>query len=145
MKKISKIPILELKRKAKAIFAKNKEISCPTFPKEKITFNSKGLEHLFYKGSRKARKPKQSKIRIDLLPSALVLLKKLPVFQEERILSHKGQTIHYWAFEGVIEERRIKVIVRQVGKGKKHFWSVIPSWKNINSKRVNIKSRFWRE
>ena len=84
-------PIVELKQKAKTVFAKNKEISCPTFPKEKIIFNSKGLEHLFYKGSRKARKPKQSKVRIDLLPSALFILKKLPLFQEERILYDKKE------------------------------------------------------
>lgn len=136
----------ELKEEAAKFFSVHKSVACPAFPKEKIIFNSKGLGHLFYKGSRKARKPKQSKVRIGLLPSALVVLKKLSLFQEERILSDKkGQTIHYWALEGVVEEKRIKVIVRQVDKGKKHFWSVIPSWKNIDGKRVNVKSKFWRE
>mgnify|MGYP001611828178 FL=1 len=135
-----------LKEAAKLFFEKAGTVECPAFPKEEIIFNSKGCEHLFYKGSRKARKPKQSKMRISLLPSALIILKKLSLFQEERILSdNKGRTIHYWAFEGVVEERRIKVIVRQVGKGKKHFWSVIPSWKNFDGKRVNIKSKFWKE
>lgn len=135
-----------LKETAASFFKKTKVVKCPAFPREKVVFNSKGLEHLFYKGSRKARKPKQSRVRISLLPPALIILKKLSLFQEERILlNKKGGRIHYWAFEGVVEEKRVKVIVQQTGKGKKHFWSVIPSWKSINGRRVNVKSKFWRE
>ena len=45
-----------------------------------------------------------------------------------------------WALEAVIDERRIKVIVRQKGDGKKCFWSVIPAWRKFDGRTVNAKS-----
>lgn len=140
MKSILSTPILELKQKAKLIFAKNKEISCPAFPEEKIIFNSKGLNHLFYEGSMKARPIKEAETRISLLPRALRVLKKMTFWQEERTIHHKNKIIHYWSLEAVIDERRIKIIIRQLGNGKKCFWSVIPSWRKVDGKIVNARS-----
>lgn len=138
---------IKIKKQAKEFFKKNKSISCPAFPNEKIVFNSKGLRHLFYKGQNKGRPLKEAKIRVELLTRVVTTLTLMPLFQEERIIKsyEEGKTARFWAFEAVIEERRIKIIVRQIGRGKKHFWSVIPSWKRIQGKRVNAKSDFWKE
>lgn len=65
----------------------------------------------------------------------------MPLAQEESsLVDSKGRVCRYFAFEAVIDGRRIKVIVRQVGKGKKHFWSVIPAWRKIRGQVVNAKS-----
>lgn len=97
---------------------------------------------MFYKGSKKvsSRLLKEVKVRVDLLPRAIKLLKMMPLPQEEfSTIGLKNKRYHYYAFEAVVDGRRIKVIVRQVGNGKKHFWSVIPAWRRVRGERVNAK------
>jgi len=58
----------------------------------------------------------------------------MPYFQEES--NYKK--------EAVINDRRIKVVIRQVGNGQKHFWSVIPAWRKdrfgiINARKKNLE------
>ena len=123
---------------------KQKAVACPAFPEEKVTLNSKGLNHLFYEGGLKkpSRPFKEVEARVNLLPSALKVLQQMPFIQEENTLvNYEGKTCYYWAFEAVVDERRIKVIVRQVGKGQKHFWSVIPAWRRIRGVIVNAKGK----
>ncbi|PJC38843.1 hypothetical protein CO044_02815, partial [Candidatus Peregrinibacteria bacterium CG_4_9_14_0_2_um_filter_38_9] len=114
------------KQKIQTIFSKAKEIACPAFGQEKIYFNAKGINHLLYKGSRSKRDAKRIEINIRLLPRAIQVLRVMPYFQEESCYVNDSTTYKFWAFEAVAEGRRIKVIVRQVGNGNKHFWSVIP-------------------
>ena len=40
---------------------------------------------------------------------------------------------------------RIKVIVRQVGNGAKHFWSVIPGWRKIRGAVSNARGDLSRQ
>ena len=121
--------MLDLHQKARKVFDQIKFVRCPCFPKEKIVFNAKGINHLFYNGPRSKRSHKEIETRLKLLPRAVELLQKMPIPQEESKIVKESRTIKFWAFEGVIEERRIKVIVRQIGNGQKHFWSVIPFWR----------------
>lgn len=130
----------DLKKEAQKFFSRNKEITCPAFPKEKIIFNSKGLHHLFYDGTMRARPEKEIEARVLLLPQALKLVKLMPLWQEERLIRREKKTIRFWALEGVVDKKRIKVIIRQKGDGKKCFWSVIPAWRKIDGKTVNAKS-----
>jgi len=132
---------------AKHEYFKIKMVTCPAFKKELINFNAKGFNHLFYKGDRSDRDFKDIKTRTRLLSRAVKVLKFATFFQEESSYwgnyRSKEKEFKFWAFEAVVEERRIKVIVRQVGKGNKHFWSVIPAWrpartgKKIKNYRVN--------
>lgn len=88
-------------------------------------------------------------MKIRLLDRAVGLLEKSTVFQEEDsyngIYRGKRRKFKFWAFEGVIRDRRIKVIVRQIGRGKKHFWSVIPSWRKSRFGARNIRSNIRRQ
>lgn len=136
--------MINYKKQTKIIFKENKTVVCPAFPGEKIVFNSKGMSHLFYKGANKlsTRPEKEISVRISLLPRALLILQKATFFQEEcKLKSKEGKVFYYWAFEAVVDDRRIKVIVRQVGKGQKHFWSVIPAWRRIHGEVFNAKSK----
>jgi hypothetical protein len=107
-----------------------------------VYFNSKGLSHLFYKGAAKtsSRPEQEASVRVNLLPHALKVLEKMPFPQEESSLTDiKGRVCVYFAFEAVVDNRRVKVIVRQVGNGRKHFWSVIPAWRKIRGVTFNAK------
>lgn len=132
------------KKRIKIIFRQTKEISCPAFNGEKISFNAKGINRLIYKGSRSRRDAKRINTNIRLLPRAIKLLKLSIFWQEETYYIKDNVNYKFWAFEAVVDNRRIKVIVRQVGKGRKHFWSVIPAWRKdrfgiVNAKRRNLE------
>lgn len=129
-----------LKKKTKKLFDELGSVNCPAFPKEEVRFNSKGRNHLFYKGPRSERSIKDISIRVRLIPHAIEILKKMPIPQEEDSYSKNKKKYQYWAFEGVIKNRRVKVIVRQVGRGKKHLWSIAPAWRKKRFGRRNIKS-----
>ena len=130
-----------LKKEARKFFKSHTVINCPAFRGEKIFLNAKGLNHLLYKGSRSGRDINQIRVRVALLDRAIRILSTMPYFQEERVLEINGTVVRYWSFEAVVEEKRLKVIVRQVGNGSKHFWSLVPSWTRINNKRINTKSK----
>ena len=133
------------KNQIKKIFDSNKEIACPAFPNEKITFNAKGINHLIYKGSRSHREQSRIETNIRLLPSAIKVLKVMVYPQEETSYTREGVKYKFWTFEAVVDNRRIKVIVRQVGNGKKHFWSVIPAWRKDRFGVLNAKKRNMEE
>lgn len=136
----------KFKDQIKKIFDKNnKEISCPAFAGEKITFNAKGINHLIYKGNRSRREASRIETNIRLLPSAIKVLKLMPLAQEETYYIREDTKYLFWTFEAIVDERRIKVIVRQVGKGKKHFWSVIPAWRKDRYSILNAKKRNMEE
>ena len=129
------------KNQIKKIFDQHKEIECPAFPNETIIFNAKGINHLIYKGSRSRREKSRILTNIRLLPEAIKILQLMPFAQEENSYIRDKVNYRFWIFEAVIENRRIKVIVRQVGNGRKHFWSVIPAWRRDRYGILNAKSR----
>ena len=137
-----------LKEEAREKYFKIGEISAPAFPGEKITFNSKGFNHMFYKSPRRGRLKVNIACKVRLLDRAIELLEKSTVVQEEDSYTgtYRGKRKRYkfWAFEGVIKKRRIKVVVRQLGRGKKHFWSVIPAWRKSRFGVKNTKSNLKR-
>ncbi|MBI2268717.1 MAG: hypothetical protein HYU80_04795 [Candidatus Blackburnbacteria bacterium] len=131
----------KFKDQIKKIFNETKEVSCPSFPNEKVVFNAKGINHLIYKGNRSRREESRILTNIRLLPKAIKVLKHMAYPQEETSYSREEVTYKFWTFEAVVDDRRIKVIVRQVGRGKKHFWSVIPAWRKDRFGILNAKKR----
>ncbi len=131
----------KFKDQIRKIFDETKEVNCPAFPKEKIIFNAKGINHLIYKGSRSRREISRIETNVRLLPSAIKILKIMPLAQEEMFYVRESTKYQFWTFEAVIDNRRIKAIIRQVGNGKKHFWSVIPAWRKDRFGVLNAKKR----
>lgn len=100
------------KDQIKLIFNKHKEIACPAFSGETVVLNAKGINHLIYKGSRSRREQKRIETNIRLLPKAIKILQKATFWQEESSYKKDSKEYKFWAFEAVIDDRRIKVIVR---------------------------------
>lgn len=59
--------------------------------------------------------------RLFVLERSRQLLEELKRFQQ---YEKKGE-VEYWIFEGVIEKVSIRVIVRSVKGGNRHFYSVV--------------------
>lgn len=140
---------VEVVKKAEEFYASVGDIHCPYFG-EKIAFNTKGFKHLKFKSDQVARIREDQYVRLKLLPYAAEVLKKSRTvqgiwstkkFEDQKTSSrweHVLKEVIFYEFIAVLENVRVKVIVKQVFGGEKHFWSVVPYWKidSMNSRRI---------
>jgi len=125
---------------AENLYKSLNEVKCPYF-QEKIVFNSKGWEHICFKDLRQARSNQDQYIRfrlISLAPKIIQMSHTLQgissrkSFERERTHGRWEATLRmsrYYEFVAVINEYRVRVIIKQVENGPKYFWSIIPFWK----------------
>lgn len=116
---------LELKNSAYRFYHKIKFIYCP-YLKSPVIFNAGGFWHLIYTGRNKKRDRQTQMLRFKLLPKAVELLKLTTTLQEYE--ERKRGKIKYFGFIAILDDWKIKVIVKKAGNGAFHFWSVIPNW-----------------
>lgn len=108
--------------------------------KELVHFTSEGFEHIIYKRARSERDKSSQIMRFKLLPRAIALIALSTTYQEyeETIKSfqvkrkkkrtQESKTVRYWGIIAIVENRKIKVIIRKIGNGQLHFWSIVPAW-----------------
>lgn len=129
----------KVKAEAEAFYKTIGAVRCPYFDNT-VAFNAKGLRHLKFKSDRQARPQTDQYARMKLMHLAPQVLKKSHTVQGiwetthfetvntnnrwERVLKH----VTYWEFLAVLGSVRIKVVVKEVAGGEKHFWSIIPFW-----------------
>ncbi len=116
------------------------KVFCPYF-KKNVTFNSDGFHHLRYKVAGSEREKSAQLYKFSLLVGAIEIIGASGTLQQYRkqwgAVGRKKNTdgsremkeMEYFAFEGILGEgssmMRIKAIVRKVGNGEPHFWSVM--------------------
>lgn len=140
---------VEVEKKAEEFYTSIPEVYCPYFS-EKIAFNSAGFKHLKFKSDQVARSRSEQYARLKLLtlaPQVLSLSRTVQGISHtkhfERIRMHSRtdtilKPVSYYEFIAVLENVRVKVVVKQIDSGQKFFWSIIPFWKIdlMNSRRV---------
>ncbi|MEK7586720.1 MAG: hypothetical protein AAB453_02520 [Patescibacteria group bacterium] len=128
--------------KSRELYQIKNEIPCPFFSGV-VILNSDGFNHLLYKANRLPRNVSEQRLKLNLLKRALAVIQKAGTLQEYRIRLEKigqmgkdgftkAKNVEYWAFHDLFGKERkflIRVIVRRVGDGKIHFWSVMPHGK----------------
>jgi hypothetical protein len=125
---------------AEAAYAALEPVWCPYF-KEPIAFNAKGIRHIKFKGDQRARPRHDQYARLKLLPMASKVLAASSTVQG---ISHARQfemsktnsrwertlrNVYFYEFVAVLDHVRVRVIVKQVDGGEKHFWSIMPYWR----------------
>jgi|SRR5580698_4561053 len=129
------------KEKARQIYDAQRTIRSPFFDDD-IVLNSDGFHHLRYSARRERNKEEQV-LKFTLLPLGLKILKTATTVQEYRkLLSPIGgkarrdgavtmKPVEWWGFVAIFvkQDIKVRVIVRRVGDGNIHFWSVMPSSK----------------
>lgn len=137
---ISEEDLLKRRAETEASYKLIGQVFCP-FLKEKVNFNSFGLEHIKFKEHGKPRNPFDQYIRLKLFYLVPEIIKKSATVQgicnkkEWEKQKRHGRweqvliDVKYHEFVAVIGKARIKVIVKKVGDGEHFFWSIIPFWK----------------
>ncbi len=89
---------------------------------EQVFFNAKGFKHLRFRTDGTPRNPKESIYKLSLLPLVRSVIYKAVEIDEYR----KGK-IEYWGIVARVGKgsHKVKVILRRVGAGNIHFWSVM--------------------
>ncbi len=137
------------KEAARQFYTHLGSVYCP-YLNEQIGFNSEGFNHIQFKSSRRERHTKVQMLRYKLLFLAPKVLSKSNTLQEFQKLTLKtpikinktsdkvDKQIQFYGFIAILNGWKIKVIIRQIGDGKKHFWSIIPNWKTRKSQDGKI-------
>lgn len=129
----------EIKEKAEVFYKTISEVYCQYF-KEKIAFNAKGLKHLKFKSDQQARPRADQYSRLKLLhlaPKVLELSRTVQGIWETKIFEaqktnsqwkHALKPVIFYEFIAVLDSIRVKIIIKEVYGGEKHFWSIVPFW-----------------
>ncbi len=131
---------VSLRERSERMYKSIGSVYCPYF-KSEVIFNTEGLNHVSFKGLERPRPPADQRLRFKHLHYAPEVLKMSKTIQGvrdgmsfERVRRNNRTDIllvrvTYYEFIAILDDRRFKVIVKQVENGRRFFWSIIPFWK----------------
>lgn len=129
----------EIVGKGEDLYKNFQPVRCPYFG-EMIHFSAHGLEHLKFKRRGRARSTHDQYMRFKLLHLAPEILKLSRTVQGiwhtkhlERVRVHSRtdtilKDVSYYEFIAVVDNVRIKIVVKQIEDKQRFFWSIIPFW-----------------
>ena len=129
----------EVKLKGEELYKSLEPTYCPYF-KERIHFNTEALEHLKFKRRNVARPRQDQYMRFKLLKVIVQILNDSRTVQGiwetkefQKVRKHSRtelilQSITYYEFIAVVENVRVKIIIKKTEGGPYLFWSIIPFW-----------------
>ena len=113
----------EAKKCAKAFYEEIGIVKTSALGGAKVVFTSAGFNHLLRRGRKFRPKSEQMK-RLSLLRYARAILTDPGASVRHRKL-RKQALVQYWSFTKHFDGQRVKLIVRQIGAGQKHFYSIM--------------------
>lgn len=139
----------KVKNKAEKFYKALNSVYCP-YLKGKVNFNARGLDHIKFKTWNRARVRHDQYMRLKLIHLAPEVIEKSHTIQghyeskefERKKINNRWEKIltqiSYYEFVAILNGVRVRVIVKDVEGGEKHFWSIIPFWKmnKENGKRL---------
>ena len=144
------------KEGAELFYQEIQKVYCPYF-NTFINFNNKGFSHIKTKAWNRARSLSDQYLRFKFLRLAPLIIKKSATLQEFRGVkklerrksnnkwSQEMVSVYYYAFIAIINNVRIKIIIKQVNDSQKYFWSIIPFWKNEKDKIYQTTKKVFHE
>lgn len=134
-----------LKTEAESFYRSIVKIKCPAL-KADVHFTSDGFHHLRYDNTRAERSKNEQKNKLMYLTEAATIISTTTTLQEYRAALQavgkpandgfrKMARAEYYAFSAIINIQhgiRIRVVIRKLGDGPFHFWSLMPSWRLVD-------------
>lgn len=128
-----------LREDAHALYESTKPVVSPAL-NERVVFTAEGFNHIIFRTARRERERASQAMRFKLLPKAIRLISHANTFQEyeetikefevktRKHRERRSKPVRYWGIIAIFEGRKIKVVLRRIGNGQLHFWSVVPAW-----------------
>ncbi len=116
------------------------KVFCPYF-NEYVFFTELGYEHLRFKNKNTARTMRDRQMRTSLIPTAIKIISLSSTLQgkssrnrfEERFVNNRKEValryVQYFEFMAVINDKKTKVVVKQIENQELIFLSIIPLYK----------------
>ena len=98
-------------------------VRCLYFNNEQVFFNRKGFNHLLRRG-RDERSYFDQINRLNLLKYCKIILSAKHNDVEYRIIRRRNTVAQFWGFKAHFEKSEIKLVVRQIDRREKHFFSI---------------------
>lgn len=114
----------KLIKEAKDEYRKIGYVECPAFDNEKVHFNKHGFNHFIRKSGVLRTLPEQIR-RLNLLNTLTQIISSSNDYQEYEKLYNKNPPAQFWSFIRRSDGGFIKIVIRQIGDGNKHFFSVM--------------------
>lgn len=139
-----------VRSKAEEEYNKIGTIKCP-YLNDLVHFNTIGFEHLLFKEWNKTRTRIEQYTRLRLLKLAPQIIAKSHTLQDydERKLfvrqkinsrwEQRMKLVKYYGFVAIVNNARIKIIIKEIEGGAKIFYSLYPSWREVNESGVKKK------
>jgi hypothetical protein len=135
------VNFLDLLRRKKEIYNTFEKVLSPALSCE-VFFNSKGFNHITFKNNRNPRTIGDQINRLLIINTAYELIQHSNTFQEyEKIIVAEEKTKEYWGIIAIYKNTKLKVILRKIGNGNVHFWSVIPAHTTSEKRDGNFKMK----
>jgi len=125
---------------AAILYERIESVHCPYFHGA-VKFNAQGFEHIRRQNWNRGRSQADQFMRLKHLAAAPKILRQSHTVQgieeanEWQRRRHYGKweslmiSVTYYEFIAVLENRRFKVVVKQLPGGERIFWSLIPFWR----------------
>lgn len=114
-------------------------VYCPAL-RDYVHFNMMGFNHLRFKIDNTPRNPKEAMYKLGLLPLVRPAIHLATIIEKyERRLAPVGgsrkrvhKEMEYWSIVEVVGKQgvKVKVILRKIGTGQLHFWSIMKLLEN---------------
>lgn len=118
---MSKNQYKRMKNKTILLYKEINFVICAAPGNEKVYFDSSGFRHMVYKGKDLRPIPDQMR-RFKLFPHAPCVIKEAVKIESCSDFSD----VRFWSLHKTIGEITVATVIRQIGNGKKHFFSVMP-------------------
>ncbi len=113
-------------------------VDCPALG-QVVKIDKQGFKHVIFMKGRHVRDRKSQNTRFKLIPLAIESIKSTTKIDNYRIESVDNIDYQYWSFDENIQNKRFRVVLRKVGNGSIHFWSVIPKFESKRKTRSFTK------
>ena len=111
-------------RAAQIEYDKIENTMSPAIENSLVRFNAIGFRHLIRKARMRSRAEQISRFNLIKYAPIIVGDPRVAVTYRQDIRID-GRIVRYWALHKKIDGKRLSVIVRQVGNGEKHFYSIM--------------------
>ncbi len=93
-----------------------------------VNFNSKGFHHITFRNPNSPRNIADQVNRLKVLELVYEFIQHTNTFQEyEKVEIVDNKVEEFWGLIAIYKNTKLKVILRKIGNGEVHFWSVIPN------------------